>query len=59
MSLCCLTVCMSMDQLFTTSYVGDPAYARHTSPIEYLVDRFVRPLDEWSTIPIVSCEYRL
>lgn len=48
-----------MDRLFITSHARDPAYARHNSSIEYLVDRFVRPLDEWPTIPIVSCEYRL
>jgi len=35
------------------------SYARHMSPIEYLVDRFVHPLDKRSFIPIVSCEDRL
>ena len=48
-----------MDQLFITSHARDLAYARHTSPIEYLVDRFIYPLDEWPAIPIVGCEDRL
>jgi len=34
------------------------SYARHMSPIEYLVDRFVHPLDKWHVNPIVSCENR-
>ena len=42
--------------MIITSHARDLAYAGHTSPIEYLVDRFVHPLDEWSVIRIVSCE---
>jgi len=34
------------------------SYARHTLPIEYLVDRFVYPLDKWPVGPIVSREDR-
>lgn len=31
----------------------------HASSVEYLIDRFVHPLDEWPVVPIVSCENRL
>lgn len=39
--------------------IRDLTYTRHTSTIEYLVDGFVHPLNEWPAIPIISCEDRL
>jgi len=59
MLLCCLTT-LYVYGLGLLHPVRDTSlYARCTSSIEHLVDRFVYPFNEWPVFAVVSREYRL